>query len=61
MAYINMFHMIPSPQLALMSYVQLYIETINCLEECGRYLETIKVYENKFADGIGEQSDTNYL
>ncbi|XP_010919326.1 DNA excision repair protein ERCC-1 [Elaeis guineensis] len=31
------------------------------LEECGRYLETIKVYENKPADSIREQMDTDYL
>ncbi|XP_078442579.1 nucleotide repair protein isoform X1 [Wolffia australiana] len=31
------------------------------LEECGRYLETIKVYENKSADSIREQMDTDYL
>ncbi|KAI0520543.1 hypothetical protein KFK09_008019 [Dendrobium nobile] len=31
------------------------------LEECGRYLETIKVYENKPADSIREQIDTDYL
>ncbi|MQL98247.1 hypothetical protein Taro_030953 [Colocasia esculenta] len=31
------------------------------LEECGRYLETIKVYENKSADSIREQMDADYL
>ncbi|RWR80800.1 DNA excision repair protein ERCC-1 isoform X1 [Cinnamomum micranthum f. kanehirae] len=31
------------------------------LEECGRYLETIKVYENKPADSIQERMDTDYL
>ncbi|XP_047307652.1 DNA excision repair protein ERCC-1 [Impatiens glandulifera] len=31
------------------------------LEECGRYLETIKVYENKPADLIQGQTDTDYL
>lgn len=30
------------------------------LEECGRYLETIKVYENKSADNIREQMETDY-
>ncbi|KAF5740594.1 DNA excision repair protein ERCC-1 [Tripterygium wilfordii] len=30
------------------------------LEECGRYLETIKVYENKPADLIQGQMDTDY-
>ncbi|KAL2514768.1 DNA excision repair protein ERCC-1 [Forsythia ovata] len=30
------------------------------LEECGRYLETIKVYENKSADLIQGQMDTDY-
>uniref|UniRef100_A0A6V7QW88 ERCC1-like central domain-containing protein n=1 Tax=Ananas comosus var. bracteatus TaxID=296719 RepID=A0A6V7QW88_ANACO len=30
-------------------------------EECARYLETIKVYENKPADSIREQMDTDYL
>ncbi|KAF8408177.1 hypothetical protein HHK36_007319 [Tetracentron sinense] len=30
-------------------------------EECGRYLETIKVYENKPADIIQGQMDTDYL
>ncbi|MQL98243.1 hypothetical protein Taro_030949, partial [Colocasia esculenta] len=31
------------------------------LEECGRYLGTIKVYENKSADSIREQMDADYL
>ncbi|XP_058761375.1 DNA excision repair protein ERCC-1-like [Vicia villosa] len=31
------------------------------LEECGRYLETIKVYENKPADIIQGQLDSDYL
>ncbi|XP_077245635.1 nucleotide repair protein isoform X2 [Tasmannia lanceolata] len=31
------------------------------LEECGRYLETIKVYENKPADSIQERMDTDYM
>ncbi|CAN1232798.1 DNA excision repair protein ERCC-1 [Linum perenne] len=31
------------------------------LEECGRYLETIKMYENKSADLIQGQMDTDYL
>ncbi|CAM8925346.1 unnamed protein product [Rhodiola kirilowii] len=31
------------------------------LEECGRYLETIKVYENKPADLIQGQMDTDYI
>lgn len=31
------------------------------LEECGRYLETIKVYENKPAHSIQERMDTDYL
>ncbi|XP_020525875.1 DNA excision repair protein ERCC-1 isoform X2 [Amborella trichopoda] len=31
------------------------------LEECGRYLETIKVYENKPADIIQERTDSDYL
>ncbi|KAI3924568.1 hypothetical protein MKX01_038008 [Papaver californicum] len=31
------------------------------LEECGRYLETIKVYENKPADVLQGQTDTDYL
>ncbi|KAG0474948.1 hypothetical protein HPP92_014634 [Vanilla planifolia] len=31
------------------------------LEECGRYLETIKAYENKPADSIREQADADYL
>ncbi|CAL4917574.1 unnamed protein product [Urochloa decumbens] len=31
------------------------------LEECGRYLETIKVYENKPADSIREHTDSDYL
>ncbi|KAJ6928821.1 disease resistance gene NBS-LRR family protein [Populus alba x Populus x berolinensis] len=32
----------------------------NGLEECGRYLETIKMYENKPADLIQGQMDTDY-
>ncbi|KAM7273495.1 hypothetical protein ACFE04_028159 [Oxalis oulophora] len=31
------------------------------VEECARYLETIKVYENKSADLIQGQMDTDYL
>ncbi|XP_057785007.1 DNA excision repair protein ERCC-1-like [Salvia miltiorrhiza] len=31
------------------------------LEECGRYLETIKVYENKPADLIQGQMDMDYI
>ncbi|GJN19909.1 hypothetical protein PR202_gb07224 [Eleusine coracana subsp. coracana] len=31
------------------------------MEECGRYLETIKVYENKPADSIKEHTDNDYL
>ncbi|KAL8470435.1 hypothetical protein ACS0TY_033064 [Phlomoides rotata] len=31
------------------------------LEECGRYLETIKVYENKSADLIQGQMDMDYM
>ncbi|GAB2287349.1 Excision repair cross-complementation group 1 [Dionaea muscipula] len=31
------------------------------LEECGRYLETVKVYENKPADIIQGHMDTDYL
>ncbi|XP_050221662.1 DNA excision repair protein ERCC-1 isoform X2 [Mercurialis annua] len=31
------------------------------LEECGRYLETIKIYENKPADLIQGYMDTDYL
>lgn len=30
-------------------------------EECGRYLETIKVYENKSADNIREHMDNDYM
>lgn len=39
-----------------------FVAIIWCsLEECGRYLETIKVYENKPADLIQGQMDTDYL
>ncbi|CAK9195889.1 unnamed protein product [Sphagnum troendelagicum] len=31
------------------------------LEECGRYLETVKMYENKPADNIQERTDNDYL
>ncbi|CAN4088408.1 unnamed protein product [Withania somnifera] len=31
------------------------------LEECGRYLETVKIYENKPADFIQGQMDKDYL
>jgi hypothetical protein len=31
------------------------------MEECGRYLETIKVYENKPADSIREHMDNDYM
>jgi len=31
------------------------------LEECGRYLETLKMYENKPADNIQERTDNDYL
>ena len=31
------------------------------MEECGRYLETIKMYETKPADLIQERTDNDYL
>lgn len=31
------------------------------LEECARYLETLKTYENKPADNIQERTDNDYL
>lgn len=31
------------------------------VEECGRYLETVKVYENKPADIIQGHMDSDYL
>ena len=31
------------------------------MEECGRYLETIKTYETKPADLIQERTDNDYL
>lgn len=31
------------------------------LEECARYLETVKIYENKPADNIQERTDHDYL
>lgn len=41
--------------------IKLHIYCCCSLEECGRYLETIKVYENKPADIIQGQMDTDYL
>lgn len=46
---------------ALMLFSQITFLFFSSLEECGRYLETIKVYENKPADSIREQMDTDYL
>mgnify|MGYP000081824597 FL=1 len=43
----------------------LFTECFPCLqgslEECARYLETIKIYENKPADVIQERIDHDYL
>lgn len=38
-----------------------FLACVFSLEECGRYLETIKVYENKPADLIQGQMDMDYL
>ncbi|XP_026402037.1 DNA excision repair protein ERCC-1-like isoform X2 [Papaver somniferum] len=38
-----------------------HVDVFCSLEECGRYLETIKVYENKPADILQGQTDTDYL
>ncbi|XP_024186352.1 DNA excision repair protein ERCC-1 [Rosa chinensis] len=52
------------PLLEVTKTAMLHECTLLCawsLEECGRYLETIKVYENKPADIIQGQMDTDYL
>ncbi|KAK3200336.1 hypothetical protein Dsin_023751 [Dipteronia sinensis] len=52
------------PLLEVTKTAMLHDCTLLCawsLEECGRYLETIKVYENKPADLIQGQMDTDYL
>lgn len=52
------------PLLEVTKTAMLHDWTLLCgwsLEECGRYLETIKVYENKPADIIQGQMDTDYL
>ncbi|KAG6646548.1 DNA excision repair protein ERCC-1 [Carya illinoinensis] len=52
------------PLLEVTKTVLLHDCTLLCawsLEECGRYLETIKMYENKPADIIQGQMDTDYL
>ncbi|XP_059652518.1 DNA excision repair protein ERCC-1 isoform X2 [Cornus florida] len=52
------------PLLEVTKTAMLHDCTLLCgwsLEECGRYLETIKVYENKPADIIQGQTDTDYL
>ncbi|KAJ7973384.1 DNA excision repair protein ERCC-1 [Quillaja saponaria] len=52
------------PLLEVTKTAMLHDCTLLCawsLEECGRYLETIKVYENKPADIIQGQMDTDYL
>lgn len=41
--------------------MKFFFSSLASLEECGRYLETIKVYENKPSDLIREQTDTDYL
>lgn len=50
----------------LISITLLLVDTTYCdiscsMTECARYLETIKVYENKPADLIQGQMDTDYL
>lgn len=52
-----------SERIQLLCYKNLQNSCVICfsLEECGRYLETIKVYENKPADFIQGQMDTDYL
>ncbi|KAL5768469.1 hypothetical protein ACOSP7_015015 [Xanthoceras sorbifolium] len=52
------------PLLEVTKTAMLHDCTLLCawsLEECGRYLETIKIYENKPADLIQGQMDTDYL
>ncbi|XP_059075922.1 DNA excision repair protein ERCC-1 isoform X4 [Cryptomeria japonica] len=39
----------------------LFYAMLMCVEECARYLETIKTYENKPADNILERTDNDYL
>jgi hypothetical protein len=34
---------------------------LGSLEECARYLETLKTYEHKPADNIQERTDNDYL
>ncbi|KAL1802326.1 hypothetical protein ACET3Z_030973 [Daucus carota] len=51
------------PLLEITKTAMLHDCTLLCawsLEECGRYLETLKVYENKPADIIQGQMDTDY-
>jgi polyferredoxin len=43
-----------------LSLTNLFGIVFSSLEECGRYLETIKMYENKPADLIQGQMDTDY-
>ena len=45
----------------ILDYLSFWLLLSYSLEECGRYLETIKVYENKPADIIQGQLDTDYL
>ncbi|GAV63193.1 HHH domain-containing protein/Rad10 domain-containing protein [Cephalotus follicularis] len=52
------------PLLEVTKTTMLHDCTLLCawsLEECGRYLETLKVYENKPSDLIQGQMDTDYL
>jgi hypothetical protein len=42
-------------------YTEYFHPLQESLEECARYLETIKIYENKPADVIQERIDHDYL
>ena len=47
--------------LVLICFTEYYPSLQESLEECARYLETIKIYENKPADVIQERIDHDYL
>jgi hypothetical protein len=55
-------HLIFESEIVVYTWYFFFREPLFCsMEECSRYLETIKVYENKPADSIREHMDNDYM
>jgi hypothetical protein len=58
--FLNAYTQVAVPNKALTGFFRWLL--LSCSnEECARYLETIKMYENKPADNIQERTDHDYL